>query len=139
MSKQDILDEKLQSAFRLRQIRENMGLTQEQFAEILGISVSVYKKVESGENNVSLSSLRSLHKEMNISADHVLFGETKSIDSTWEAILNCSETDKLFLLLRLIVYFTKSKKGVFPMAEEQSENDEEILRLVNMLQNNRED
>ena len=139
MSKQDILDEKLQSAIRLRQIRENMGLTQEQFAEILGISVSAYKKVESGENNVSLSSLRLLHKEMNISADHVLFGETKCIDNTWEAILNCSETDKLFLLLRLLVYFTKSKKGIFPMAEEQSENDEEILQLMSLLQKNRED
>lgn len=139
MSKKANLDEKLQSAYRLRQIRENMGLTQEQFAEILGISVSAYKKVESGKNNISLSGLRLLHKEMNISADHVLFGENKSIENTWEAILNCSETDKLFLLLRLIVYFTKSKKGIFPMAEEQSENDKEILQLMSMLQNNRED
>jgi len=50
MSKKDTLGERLQSACRLRQIRENAKLTQEQFAEILGISVSAYKKVESGEN-----------------------------------------------------------------------------------------
>lgn len=34
MSKKDTLGERMQSAFRLRQIRENAGLTQEQFAEI---------------------------------------------------------------------------------------------------------
>ena len=50
MSKKDTLGERLQSACRSRQIRENAKLTQEQFAEILGISVSAYKKVESGEN-----------------------------------------------------------------------------------------
>ena len=41
----------MQSACRLRQIRENADLTQEQFSEILGISVSAYKKVESGEKS----------------------------------------------------------------------------------------
>lgn len=135
MSKKDTLEERIQSAYRLRQIRENAGLTQEQFAEILGISVSAYKKVESGENNVSLSSLRSLYKEMNVSADFVLFGKTQSIDDTWEEILNCSETDKLFLMLRLIMYFTKTKKGIYPLAEEQSEEDKGILQLIDKLQN----
>ena len=139
MSKEDSLKERMQSAYRMRQIRENSGLTQEQMAEILGISSSGYKKVESGENSISISSLRCLHKEMNVSADHVLFGETKSIDGAWEEILNCSETDKLFLMLRLITYFTKTKKGIYPLAEEQSEEDKGILQLIDKLQKHGKD
>ena len=57
MNKRNTLGERMQSACRLRQIRENADLTQEQFSEILGISVSAYKKVESGENQVKLSPL----------------------------------------------------------------------------------
>lgn len=70
MSKKGTAEERMQSAQRLRHIRESAELTQEQFAEILGISVSAYKKVESGENNISLASLRCLHKEMSVSADY---------------------------------------------------------------------
>ena len=77
MSKKDTVVERMQSAFRLRQIRENAGLTQEQFSEILEISLSAYKKVESGENQVSLSSLRKLYKEMSVSVDFILFGKNQ--------------------------------------------------------------
>lgn len=134
MSKKDTVAERKQSAVRVRQIRENAGLTQEQFSEILGISLSAYKKVESGENHVSLSCLKKLYKEMNVSTDFILFGKKQSLDDTWETILNCSETDKLFLLLRLLAYFTKNKKGTFLLKEEQSEEDKEILQLMNRLQ-----
>lgn len=139
MGKKDTAAERMQSAFRVRQIRENAGLTQEQFSEILGISLSAYKKVESGENQVSLSSLKKLHKEMNVSVDFILFGKNQSLDDTWVTILNCSETDKLFLLLRLLVYFTRNKKGIFLLKEEQSEEDKEILQLLHRLQKYGED
>ena len=56
MCKMYIEKQRIQSAYRLRQIRESASLTQEQFAETLGISVSAYKKVESGENHISMSS-----------------------------------------------------------------------------------
>lgn len=139
MSKKDTLGERLQSAARLRQIRENAGLTQDEFSEILGISLSAYKKVESGENQVSLSSLRKLYEEMSVSADFVLYGKNEGLDEAWEAVLNCSETDKMFLMLRLLSYFTKIKKGVFPLKEEQVEEDKEILQMLRELQNDGED
>lgn len=80
MNKRYTLGERMQSACRLRQIRENADLTQEQFSEILGISVSAYKKVESGENQVSIASLSNLYKKMNVSTDYILFGKRK----TWK-------------------------------------------------------
>lgn len=113
MSKKDIVIEKFQAACRLRQIRENAGLTQEKFSEILDISLSAYKKVESGENHVSISCLRNLHTEMNVSADYVLFGNNQNMEGVWEILLNCTEEDKLHLMLRLIMYFTHLKKSSF--------------------------
>lgn len=135
MSKSDTLGERMQSACRLRQIRENAGLTQEQFAEVLGISVSAYKKVESGENQVSLSSLRNLYNEMQVSADYVLFGKKQDMNEVWKSILNCTEEDKMFMFMRLLVYFTEVKKETFPRKDEYSKEEEEILNLMKRLQN----
>lgn len=134
MCKMYIEKQRIQSAYRLRQIRESASLTQEQFAETLGISVSAYKKVESGENHISISSLKNLYKEMNVSADFILFGKTQDIENTWEEILNCTETDKLFLLLRLITYFTKTKKRTYPLTNEQFTEDKKILQQIEDLQ-----
>ncbi len=139
MNEKEHLKEKMQSAVRIRQIRENAGFTQEQFAEMLGISSSAYKKVESGENHISLPCLKKLHKEMSVSADYVLFGEKSGMDDTWEAVLNCSEKDKLFLLIKLWAYFSEIKKGIFPLKEEQSDYDKEILQLFKKLQTDGED
>lgn len=130
MKKGDSLEERMQSANRLRNIRENAGWTQEQFAEILGISASGYKKVERGINNISSDFLRLLHEKMDISADYVLFGKTQSINNAWEEISNCSEEDKMFILVRLAAYFTKAKMSTFPFTEEKPEVDKEIRLLI---------
>ena len=58
MSKMYTEKEKMESALRLRRVREDADLSQEEFAEILGISASAYKKVERGENHVSLPCLK---------------------------------------------------------------------------------
>lgn len=139
MSKRDTLEERRLSAFRLRQIRENAGYTQEAFAEILDMTVSAYKKVESGENQVSLASLRKLYEKMSVSADFVLFGKKQGLNETWEGILNCSETDKMFLFLRLLIYFTNDKKEIFPLKEEYAEENKEILQMLSKWQIDGED
>ena len=56
-----------------------------------------------------------------------------------DSVLICSETDKMFLLLKLLVYFTKMKKGVFPLKEEQPEDDKEILQMLNQWQKDGEE
>lgn len=60
---------------RLRDIRCGMNLTQERFAEMLDISTQLYKKMESGENNISLSTLQKMKSKLNFSTDYLLFGE----------------------------------------------------------------
>ena len=103
-----ILTEKMKTAERLRLIRERMGCTQEVFANKLNISLSAYKKIEGAENNVSVNVLKKLN-EMRISSDYVLFGEKGDVDSVWRDIQTCTEEDKLYLCIMLMLHFVETK------------------------------
>lgn len=110
MRRSHVLADKLEMAERLKQIRKGSGLTQERLAEILDISLSAYKKIESGENQISIEGLRRLGKEMDVSSDFVIFGKNETLDEAWKTIVNCTESDKMRLMLRLVMYFQKTKE-----------------------------
>lgn len=63
---------------RIRAVRKKNHLTQEELAELFDISVSMVKKLESGENNITLSELRCLKNKFNVSSDFILFGEVNN-------------------------------------------------------------
>lgn len=134
MSRKEFSIEKMQRAFRIRQIRENAGLTQNAFAEFLEISVDGYVKIERGENNISLAILEKMQDKMSVSADYLLYGQTQSADEIWKDILTCTEEDKLLLMLRLFGYFAKTKTGIFPLKEEALKTDEKIIEILKKLQ-----
>ena len=108
MRRKDDVDVKQEVAARLREIRTGLGMTQEQFSEILELSLSAYKKIESAENNVSLNVLRKLN-EMDVSSDFILFGTQTDVDGAWRAIQRCSEEDKLYLCIMMILHFVEKK------------------------------
>lgn len=128
MSKKYIGQERRELAERIRQIRISMDYTQEKFAEILGISLTAYKKIESGENQITINGLRILNRELNVSADYLLFGTRSDSEKTWEAIQNCSEDDKLMLMLRLFMYFSEAKKGKYLSREALREMNEKVFK-----------
>ena len=47
---------------KLRKYRQSIGKTQEEMAEIWGITLSFYYKIESGEKNPSIQNLREFKK-----------------------------------------------------------------------------
>lgn len=108
---------KIQSGARLKAIRKNADMTQEKFSEIMEISLSAYKKLESGENQISIDSLRKLVNKMDVSADYILFGESNDFASAWKGVMNCAEADKMMILLRLVEYFTETKGRTYSMAD----------------------
>lgn len=125
-----VLADKLEMAERLKQIRKGSGLTQERLAEILDISLSAYKKIESGENQISIEGLRRLGKEMDVSSDFVIFGKNETLDEAWKTIVNCTESDKMRLMLRLVMYFQKTKEVRYCVREEQTGYDAEITNVL---------
>ena len=130
---EDFLKDKLDSASRIRQIRERAGFTQEQFAEILGISLSGYKKIENAENQISLNGLRKLERKLQVSADYILFGENESPDVMWERIQNCTDSDKLYLMIKLLFYFANNRNKAFYVKEDKANLDDAIFRVMEEL------
>ena len=122
-----------ESANRLREIRLNMGVSQEKFAEYLDISLSAYKKIESADNGISVNVLRRLRERFHISADYLLFGDYKSLEEGMQVIQNCSESDKMKIYLRLTKYFVEEKKKIF--VDSENKGEDELSQIVNDILN----
>ena len=61
---------------RLRHLRKENNLKQEDMAKIFNISPSAYSKIETGVNDISCSHILTLKTNFNISADWLLAGDT---------------------------------------------------------------
>ena len=57
---------------RLRGLREDNDLTQEQVAQVLGTSQTMYARYERGANEIPVRHLVTLCKLYNVSADYLL-------------------------------------------------------------------
>lgn len=66
---------------RIRKARENIGLTREQFAEKLDVSVSYLAELERGRTGISVKMLIKVCHVLGLSADYVLFGAERSADA----------------------------------------------------------
>lgn len=98
--------EKIESGHRLRILREQLGYTQEQFAEKLDVSVSTIKKMETGEYNISVDTQRKLKKTFgDVSIEYLLFGEQKGVNDLWTQIMVLDQWDKFIILQRLLALF----------------------------------
>lgn len=58
----------------VKQCREEAGLTQEAFAELIGLGVKHVSAIECGAVGVSLPTLRRMSKVLSVPADVLLFG-----------------------------------------------------------------
>lgn len=97
---------------RIKNIRENMKMTKEEFAKLIGISGQYLGLVEHGKNYLSIEKLKVLCDLTNLSADYILFGkDTHLVDNTsillsefsQEEIKNgCETLKKLALMLKNI-------------------------------------
>ena len=58
----------------VKQIRESAGLTQESFAELIGLGEKHVSVIERGAAGLSLPTLRRICTLLSVSADTVLFG-----------------------------------------------------------------
>ena len=59
----------------VKQLRESAGLTQERFAELVGLGEKHVSAIECGAVGLSLATLQKICVLLSVSADRVLFGE----------------------------------------------------------------
>ena len=60
----------------VKQYREEAGMTQEVFAELIGLGVKHVSAIECGAVGVSLATLRRMSTVLSVPADFLLFGTT---------------------------------------------------------------
>jgi len=95
---------------RIREIRENMGMTKEKFAKLLGISGQYLGVVEHGKSYLSIEKLKILCDLTNSSSDYILFGKDNDIIINTQEVLSefsneqieagCEALQKLSFLLK---------------------------------------
>lgn len=66
---------------RIRKQRELLGYTREQLAEKLNVSQKFCSDIEIGAKGMSVDTLCKLSKELMLSADYILFGNTSGDDN----------------------------------------------------------
>jgi len=74
----------MQTHEKLREIRQRHHLTQEKFAEKIGLALNTYGKIERGETDIKTAKLKKIAKIMNIDPKEL-------IDSNENTILNFAE------------------------------------------------
>ncbi len=121
---------KKETGVRLKKLRENLGYTQEKFSEILGVSVTLYKKMEGGSYNISIRSLRKLKEITGISIDYIMFGEGKKFDDIWILLQNSENSVKLKVLLRLLRYFGYDSQNSYFEHEQEAKYSEFLDTLI---------
>ena len=65
---------------RLQELRKQAGYSQEQVAEMLGISRQAISKCETGQGNPDIDNVVKLKKIYNVSADYILLGHENNIN-----------------------------------------------------------
>ena len=60
---------------RIQNLRESFRLTQEQFAKLCTLSLGTVQAIENGRRGMSLDSLLTISRQLNVSCDYLLTGE----------------------------------------------------------------
>jgi len=90
---------------RIREQREALRLTREEFAEMVDLSPLYLGQIERGERQMSLSSLVKVSKCLHVSTDYLIFGKnTKNDDSKNRivSLLNRCTSKQLMLVEEMI-------------------------------------
>lgn len=121
---------KLKQKSRIKTIREDLGYTQEQFAEMLELSLSGYKKLESGDVNLTLDKVYLLNNRLGLSADYILFGDKESFVDVWLEARKLPVTEKFQMLMRLYTYLSRRTNDESVMKELMERVDEVVAEFM---------
>jgi transcriptional regulator with XRE-family HTH domain len=72
---------------RIKKNREQMGLTRDQFAEMIDISTSFFTQIERGEKLMSVQTLVKIAIKLNLSLDYLIWGDS-SIDVNKDTLID---------------------------------------------------
>lgn len=89
---------------RLREARNNLGITQAEFAAAFGVSEEHYRKYESGATGVSADKLLILYKKYGIDPTYLITGQCMKDFDIEYYIANCTREQRNELFDRILEY-----------------------------------
>ncbi|MBQ3193539.1 MAG: helix-turn-helix transcriptional regulator [Oscillospiraceae bacterium] len=97
---------------RIRKQREYMGLSREQFAELIEVTPKFCSDIELGVKGMSVPTLCRIARAMHLSTDYILFGDSDTTSDTQiERMLHqCSPSEYESAEALLKVFFTALRK-----------------------------
>lgn len=72
---------KKEIGLRIRRVRKNLGLTQEEVSEKVGITLQQYGKIERGESGTLSRTIYEIAKALNTSLNYIVFGKEEEQDN----------------------------------------------------------
>ncbi len=87
----------------------------------MDVSVTLYKKMESGSYNISIKNLRRLKELTGVSIDYIMFGEQKEFEEIWMSLESSDNLTKMKMLLRLVAYFGVDSRECFSERKKEEE------------------
>lgn len=96
---------------RLKEVRDNLGYTQSQFAEILGVGEEHYRKIELGSSGLTVDKVWLLHDKLKIDATYLIVGEKKEHADIDYLLTNCTKLERDAILHRMFEYTESVIRG----------------------------
>lgn len=88
----------IEAGRRLQTVRRNIGITQAEMAEELGICEESVRRNESGSTSLTAERINNLYKSYNISPDYIVTGRKNEEDDIFRKLdsylIECSEEEK---------------------------------------------
>ena len=104
----DYLD-KSEIGQRIRQLRTIKDFTQAEFAELADIPVNFLSEIENGKKGLSQDTLAKVCRQLNVSADYILFG-LKQKSPSFIDLANSLTIDELETTIRYLESLIEMKK-----------------------------
>ena len=101
--------EKTEIGQRIRQLRTVNDFTQAEFAELTDISVNFLSEIENGKKGLSQDTLAKICKQLNVSADYILFG-CKQKSASLVDLANTLTIEELETTIRYLESLIEMKK-----------------------------
>lgn len=96
-------DYNIKIGMRLREIRENLGISQERFAEAMGLSVSHYRKLETGVYSLTIERILILNHIYHVDPTYLIIGIQEESDLL-KLIANCSKFESRDRLCKVLEF-----------------------------------
>ena len=89
---------------RLQEIRENLGYTQENFAEILDVDTAHYRKLERSRHSLSSDKMLVLYKKYKIDPTYLITGDKNRKFDLELFLANCDREERDKFIERVLAY-----------------------------------